>query len=147
MPGSRQGGFDVAAEILIRVNDEAEARGERGMLNIRSAQRLAWGSKIDNGFNTTDVPLEFCLLQGETAEVSRPERPEGLIVVYDGGVLTREDIDAIVVQDGELAGCAFVRPDEVAGRVTPLVARRVSACLEALAAGAVATLEAGSPAD
>jgi 8-oxo-dGTP diphosphatase len=77
---------------------------------------------------------------------SRPERPEGLIVVYDGGVFGANDIDAIVVPEGELAGYAFVRPDQVPRRVTPLVARRISACLEALAAGAVASLEGGSPA-
>jgi NTP pyrophosphatase (non-canonical NTP hydrolase) len=29
---------------------------------------LAWDNKIANGFNTTDVPLEFCLLQSEVAE-------------------------------------------------------------------------------
>ena len=28
----------------------------------------AWLNKIAKGFNTTDVPLEFCLLQGEIAE-------------------------------------------------------------------------------
>jgi len=50
------------------MSDEAEARGELHMLNIRSAQRLAWGNKVGKGFNTTDVPLEFCLLQGEMAE-------------------------------------------------------------------------------
>ncbi len=67
-------------------------------------------------------------------------------MVYDGGVLATKDIKAIVVQDGELAGFAFVHPDQVAGRVTPLVARRISACLEALAAGTVASLEGGRPA-
>jgi 8-oxo-dGTP diphosphatase len=77
---------------------------------------------------------------------SRPDRPEGLIVVYDGGVLTTKDIQAIVVQVGELGGFTFVRPEQVAGRVTPLVARRIAACLEALGAGTVASLEGGSPA-
>jgi 8-oxo-dGTP pyrophosphatase MutT (NUDIX family) len=76
---------------------------------------------------------------------SRPERPEGLIVVYDGGVLVANDIQAIVVQEGELAGYAFVRPAQVPRRVTPLVARRISACLEALVTGTVASLEGGSP--
>src|SRR6266851_7877988 len=57
---------------------------------------------------------------------SRPERPEGLIVVYDGGVLAANDIEAIVVQEGEIAGYAFVRRDQVPRRVTPLVARRIS---------------------
>src|SRR5258708_289197 len=41
---------------------------------------------------------------------SRPERPAGLIVVYDGGVFTARDIKAIRVQGGELAGFAFVDP-------------------------------------
>ncbi len=50
------------------------------------------------------------------------------------------------MQEGELAGFAFVRQDRVAGRVTSLVARRIAACLEALAAGTVASLEGGSPA-
>jgi NTP pyrophosphatase (non-canonical NTP hydrolase) len=28
----------------------------------------AWKNKVAKGFNTTDIPLEFCLLQGEIAE-------------------------------------------------------------------------------
>ena len=39
---------------------------------------------------------------------SRPERPEGLIGVYDGGVLSDTEIKQIVLADGELAGFAFV---------------------------------------
>lgn len=39
-----------------------------GSVEIRTAQRLAWQNKMAKGFNTTDVPLEFCLLQGEVAE-------------------------------------------------------------------------------
>jgi hypothetical protein len=41
-------------------------------------------------------------------------------------------------------GFAFVRPGEMDRRVTPLVARRITACLDALAAGTVASLEDGS---
>jgi hypothetical protein len=37
-------------------------------MDIRSAQDLAWENKLAKGFNTTDVPLEFCLLNGEVAE-------------------------------------------------------------------------------
>jgi hypothetical protein len=37
-------------------------------MDIRSGQKLAWQNKVAKGFNTTDVPLEFCLLQGEIAE-------------------------------------------------------------------------------
>ena len=37
-------------------------------MDIRSVQKLAWENKLAKGFNTTDVPLEFCLLNGEIAE-------------------------------------------------------------------------------
>lgn len=56
------------AGILTHLSDEVEARGERGTVDIRSAQGLAWGNKVAKGFNTTDIPLEFRLLQGEIAE-------------------------------------------------------------------------------
>lgn len=74
---------------------------------------------------------------------SQPGRPEGLVVVYDGGVLGAADVDAVTLADGELAGFAFVAPAEVAARVTPLVGRRVAACLDAVAGGTVASLENG----
>jgi NTP pyrophosphatase (non-canonical NTP hydrolase) len=38
------------------------------VVEIRSAQQDAWQNKHDKGFNTTDVPMEFCLLNGEVAE-------------------------------------------------------------------------------
>ena len=37
-------------------------------MDIRSGQKMTWENKASKGFNTTDVPLEFCLLQGEVAE-------------------------------------------------------------------------------
>jgi NTP pyrophosphatase (non-canonical NTP hydrolase) len=37
-------------------------------MEIALAQELAWKNKLAKGFNTSEVPLEFCLLQGEIAE-------------------------------------------------------------------------------
>jgi NTP pyrophosphatase (non-canonical NTP hydrolase) len=37
-------------------------------VEIRLLQKLAWENKVAKGFNTSDVPLEFCLLNGEVAE-------------------------------------------------------------------------------
>jgi NTP pyrophosphatase (non-canonical NTP hydrolase) len=37
-------------------------------MEIRMAQKVAWANKLEKGFNTTDVPLEFCLLNSEIAE-------------------------------------------------------------------------------
>ena len=75
---------------------------------------------------------------------SGPELPEGVIILYDGGVLTAEEIGGIALAEGELAGFSFVHPDEVPSLVTPRLARRITACLDALEAGTVAALENGS---
>src|SRR5579875_994776 len=45
-------------------------------MDIWSGQKLAWENKVAKGFNTTDVPLEFCLLQGEVAEAFDAWRKE-----------------------------------------------------------------------
>ncbi|MFE6101261.1 MazG-like family protein [Streptomyces laurentii] len=37
-------------------------------MNISSAQKLAWENKLDKGFNTSDVALEFGLLTAEVSE-------------------------------------------------------------------------------
>lgn len=37
-------------------------------MDICSAQKLAWDNKLNKGFNTTDVPLEFGLLTAEVGE-------------------------------------------------------------------------------
>jgi hypothetical protein len=65
--------------------------------------------------------------------------------LYSTSLVIRLRIIPLGLADGELAGFAFVARDEVAGLVTPLLARRVAACLDALAAGTVAALESGSP--
>ncbi|TCO59336.1 hypothetical protein [Actinocrispum wychmicini] len=36
-------------------------------MDIGSLQRLAWDNKVLKGYNTTDIPLEFCMLQEKTA--------------------------------------------------------------------------------
>lgn len=75
---------------------------------------------------------------------SRPERPEGVVIVYDGGILSAAEISMITLADGELAGFRWASPTEVPGLVTPLLARRIAACLDAVAAGTVAALEDGN---
>jgi 8-oxo-dGTP diphosphatase len=63
-----------------------------------------------------------------------------------GGVVETEESPRAACRRevAELAGFAFVVRDEVAGLVTPLLARRVASCLNAVADGTVAALENGS---
>jgi len=72
------------------------------------------------------------------------QRPEGVVVVYDGGVPTPAAIVAVTVPDDELAGYAFMAPADVPPRVTPLVGRRIASCLQALAADRLTDTLGGS---
>ncbi|MBO0819256.1 MAG: NUDIX hydrolase [Nocardiopsaceae bacterium] len=74
---------------------------------------------------------------------SRPERPEGLILVYDGGVLSEADIAAIRLLADELASYAFVDVEQVAERASALLARRIAGCVQAVTTGTVVSLENG----
>ena len=37
-------------------------------MELREMQRRVYENKVKHGFNVTDVPLEFCLLEGEISE-------------------------------------------------------------------------------
>ena len=77
--------------------------------------------------------------------VVRSGGPEGLALVYDCGVLAEADIAAIRLQADELASYAFVDAVRVPELASALLARRIAACLEAVAAGATVSLENGRP--
>ncbi|MFE3579863.1 nucleoside triphosphate pyrophosphohydrolase family protein [Streptomyces vinaceus] len=36
-------------------------------MDLSSLQPLVWDNKVRKGYNTTDVPLEFCMLQEKVA--------------------------------------------------------------------------------
>lgn len=36
-------------------------------MDMSSLQRIAWDNKVLKGYNTTDIPLEFCMLQEKAA--------------------------------------------------------------------------------
>lgn len=76
----------------------------------------------------------------------RPERSEGLITVFDGGVLASEQAAGIALPPEELRSCAFLDPGGARRLLSPLLARRVEACMAALAAaGGPVYLENGVP--
>lgn len=37
-------------------------------MNLKKVQKEVWENKVNKGFNTTNVELEFCLLYGDVAE-------------------------------------------------------------------------------
>jgi 8-oxo-dGTP diphosphatase len=75
----------------------------------------------------------------------RPDRTEGVILVFDGGQLTEADTAAVTIPPGELRSWSWCNADEAAGLLSPLLTRRLVAALGARESGAVAYLENGSP--
>ncbi|GGN95728.1 hypothetical protein GCM10010112_86290 [Actinoplanes lobatus] len=73
----------------------------------------------------------------------RDGRTEGLMLVFDGGTLTPQQIADIVVPEAELRGWAWCTPDEAAARLSPLLARRVTAAVLAKTDGTARYLENG----
>jgi 8-oxo-dGTP pyrophosphatase MutT (NUDIX family) len=79
---------------------------------------------------------------GWTAEVGRllvvdyvrPQdgRPEGVVFVFDGGVLTDADVSRMVLSATEIVSAGFYSLAEAAKRVKPLLADRLSSALEAV---------------
>lgn len=76
----------------------------------------------------------------------RPGRTEGLMFVYDGGILDERDTAEISLPPPELRAWAWCAEAQIAERMSELVARRVIAALRARAEGTTVELENGFPA-
>lgn len=61
--------------------------------------------------------------------------PDGLMFVFDGGILADEDLSRIELQTEELSAYKFLTLEEIEPQVRPSMHRRLAACLEALACG------------
>jgi ADP-ribose pyrophosphatase YjhB (NUDIX family) len=73
----------------------------------------------------------------------RPDRTEGVMVVFDGGTLAPERTADIRVPPAELRGWAWCTQAECGERLSPLLARRVCAALDAAGDGVARYLEDG----
>jgi ADP-ribose pyrophosphatase YjhB (NUDIX family) len=62
-----------------------------------------------------------------------PNKAEGdkVLYLFDGGQLSREDQDAIILQPEELKSFAFLSLEQIAERTIPRLARRILAAAEA----------------
>lgn len=69
--------------------------------------------------------------------------PDGLLFVFDGGILDDEMLAQIQLQASEVAYFKFLTLDEIVPHVRPGMARRLQACLTALKAGGPLYLQFG----
>lgn len=75
----------------------------------------------------------------------RPDHTEGLMVVFDGGKLSKSQIDRITTPDDELYGYSFHTLDGARDLVSQEMARRLKASMAALRCGNTIYLEDGYP--
>ncbi|HZF88194.1 NUDIX hydrolase [Streptomyces sp.] len=76
--------------------------------------------------------------------VHGPDRPPLVAYLYDGGVLTEDDLKAIRLQEEELLSWRLVPREELTDHLLDALGRRVLAALDVLADGsATAELENG----
>jgi ADP-ribose pyrophosphatase YjhB (NUDIX family) len=73
----------------------------------------------------------------------RPDRTEGLMLVFDGGILTPEQTARIRLPAEELRGWAWCTEEQAGVRLSDLLARRFEAAVRARADGTASYLENG----
>ena len=109
------------------------------------------GLEIPGGMaNDNEAPLDACVREvreelaieppiGDLLVVDWVPRhgvwPDGVLFVFDGGVLTPDQIEQIRLQPDELASFRFLTLEEIVPRVRPAMARRLQGCLDAINAG------------
>ena len=70
---------------------------------------------------------------------------DSLQLVFDGGTLTREEADGLVLQEAEIVSFDFVGLDRAADLVKPGMHRRLTAAVAAASTGVTAYLSFGRP--
>ncbi|MGH3783878.1 MAG: NUDIX domain-containing protein [Pseudonocardiaceae bacterium] len=74
-----------------------------------------------------------------------PDEGDKLLLIFDGGTLTPNQLDGIRLQADELASYAFRDPAEAATLLIARLGRRVAAAIDAHKAGRTTYLECGIP--
>ena len=88
-----------------------------------------------------DQPLGRLLV----VDYVRPQdkRPEGVMFVFDGGVLGEADLAGSVLAEGEILSAAFHGVDEARAKVKPLLADPIEVAVDAARQGVTALCEHG----
>ncbi|WP_089302243.1 NUDIX domain-containing protein [Haloechinothrix alba] len=74
---------------------------------------------------------------------SDPRMPEGIAFIFDGGLIDQADVDALDLTDPEILSVDLVPVDQVATKVKPSLARRLSVAWSVVATGNLALCNDG----
>jgi 8-oxo-dGTP diphosphatase len=135
--------LDEAGEVLlVEPTYQAMWAIPSGPMQIGETPREAGVRALQEQF-TLEVPLGRLLVVDWAPHV----REERVRFVFDGGVLTDEQLDAIELPPHELESWAFIPAEELFVMTEPRLSRRLTAALGARTAGATWYLENGVPAE
>ncbi|MEV0362546.1 hypothetical protein ACIBEK_24785 [Nocardia fusca] len=70
-------------------------------------------------------------------------RPEGVVFVFDSGVIAERDVAGMTFREGEILSAGFYTLQEAAERVKPSLADRLASALAAAQEGATVLCEQG----
>ncbi len=134
--------LDEAGEVLlVEPTYQAMWAIPSGAMQVGETPREAGVRALHEQF-TLELPLGRLLVVDWAPHV----REQRVRFVFDGGVLTDEQLDAIELPPHELESWAFISPEELFVMTEPRLGRRVTAALGAREAGATWYLENGVPA-
>jgi ADP-ribose pyrophosphatase YjhB (NUDIX family) len=88
-----------------------------------------------------DRPLGRLLVVDHVA--AQDSRPEGVVFVFDGGVLGETDLVGMVFPDSEIVSAGLYTLEEARHRVKPLLADRLASALQAVDQGVTVLCEQG----
>jgi ADP-ribose pyrophosphatase YjhB (NUDIX family) len=74
---------------------------------------------------------------------TQEHRPEGMVFVFDGGVLSDAEVGALTFPDGEILSAGFYSLDRARTLVKPLLADRLAVALDAVRDGTTALCDYG----
>lgn len=92
-----------------------------------------------------EVGLDLPLGQLLVVDYVPPQdsRPEFVVFVFDGGILDETIVERMLFPDGEIISASFHTLAEARSKVTPLLADRLTAAVQAVEQGVTALCEQG----
>ena len=147
LPAKRMGAgalfFDESDRLLlVEPNYKTEWEIPGGVVEAGESPWAACCREIEEELGLTRRPTRLLCVDWVPPSA---DRSEGLMLVFDGGILSRAEVGNIWLPVVELRSYAFCALEEAAGRLSQPMTRRITACLEARMTGTVAVLEDGRP--
>ena len=107
------------------------------------AEESPWAAAARELFE--EVGLDLPLGQLLVVDYVPPQdsRPEFVVFVFDGGILDETIVERMLFPDGEIISASFHTLAEARSKVTPLLADRLTAAVQAVEQGVTALCEQG----